>query len=137
MVPMTPRVGKLLRKKVAGSRAGDWVFTAHVSANHPQTGRRLSERRLLSALTRITERLKLPGHLHTFRHTFISLALMNRVPEAVVRSWVGHVDPEILRHYTHVFDDRSQSEMSRIAGIPAKEPNTTTEENSVARRIGA
>lgn len=84
----------------------------------------------------MTKRLKLPGQVHTFRHTFISLALMNRVPEAVARSWVGHVAPEILRHYTHVFDDRSQTEMLRIAGSPAKESNTATEGKADARRIG-
>ena len=33
---------------------------------------------------------------------------MAGVPEAVVRGWVGHVDPEILRLYTHVSDDVSR-----------------------------
>jgi hypothetical protein len=50
---------------------------------------------------------------------------------------VGHVDPEILQRYTHVFDQRGQSEMLRIAGSPATETNSTTEKNSDARRIGA
>ena len=40
---------------------------------------------------------------------------MNGVPEAVIRKWVGHVDPEILRIYTHIHDDAGQAEMRRLA----------------------
>jgi len=46
-------------------------------------------------LKRLLKKLGLPGHLPTFRHTFISLALTRGVPEATVRKWVGHVDDEI------------------------------------------
>ena len=113
-VSMTPRVKALLQKQTRGLHDDHWVFTAQVSAKHPEVGRRLSERRLLAALKRITKRLDLPGHVHTFRHTFISLALSVGVPEAVVRKWVRHVDPEILKHDTHIHDTAGQAEMRRI-----------------------
>ena len=58
----------------------------------------------------------LNGHLHTFRHTFISQALSRGVPEAVVRDWVGHVDPSILRLYTHISQATSTSYVEKFAG---------------------
>ncbi|MBX3444908.1 MAG: site-specific integrase [Planctomyces sp.] len=53
-------------------------------------------------------RLQLTGHLHTFRHTFISHSLL-KAPEHVVRGWVGHVDPNVIRNYSHVTDHVSRS----------------------------
>lgn len=114
-VPMTARVAELLRTKVARLRQGDWIFTAAVTAKHVDAGRRLQGRRLLAALKRVTRRLGLPGHIHTFRHTFISDAVMKNVPEAMIRKWVGHVDPQILALYTHIHDDAGQAEMRRLA----------------------
>ena len=70
---------------------------------------------MLAALKRVTKRLGLPGHIHTFRHTFISVAITRGVPEAVVRKWVGHVDPAILKYYTHISDASGQNEMRRLA----------------------
>ena len=114
-VPMTPRVRELLERHVRKLRPDDWVFCAQVSARYPQPGRRLDERKLLAALKRVTKRLGLPGHIHTFRHTFISGAAMQNVPEAVIRKWVGHIDPAILRYYTHISDTSGQREMQRLA----------------------
>ena len=89
-----------------------------VAGAHPEVVVRLkafSERRLLEYLKRVISRLGLRGHLHTFRHSFISHALTLGTPEAIVRQWVGHVDPEVLKIYTHVFDDASQAAMQRLA----------------------
>jgi hypothetical protein len=33
----------------------------------------------------------------TFRHAFISHALTQGIPEAIVRQWVRHVDAEVLK----------------------------------------
>ena len=52
--------------------------------------------------------------LHTFRHSFISNALCNRTPEAIVRNWVGQIDPETIKLYTHVLDPSSQDAMRRL-----------------------
>src|SRR5207245_1975003 len=79
----------------------------------------VSERRLLSALKRVLLRLGLPGHLHTFRHAFISRALTAGIPEAVVREWVGHVDRDILRLYTHIASATSQAAMRRLTAESA------------------
>lgn len=91
-----------------------WVVTMPPSARHPGPGRQWTERRLLTALQRVLKMLKLPGKLHTFRHTFISNALLKGVPPAVVREWVGQVDEAIIKLYTHVHDSASQAAMQRL-----------------------
>lgn len=85
------------------------------SKSYPHPGRQWTERRLLGALKRVLKRLGLAGKLHTFRHSFISNALLKGIPVAVVREWVGNVDDEIIRHYTHVHNDASQAAMQRLA----------------------
>ena len=57
---------------------------------------------------------RLPGKLHTFRHAFISNALLKGTPVAVVREWVGHVDQQVLALYTHVHNDASPAAMHRL-----------------------
>jgi integrase len=91
-----------------------WVVTMPGSKRHPEGGRQWSERRLLGTLKRGLKQLGLPGKLHTFRHTFISNALLQQVPVSVVREWVGHVSPEILDLYTHVHSKASQAAMQRL-----------------------
>lgn len=95
-------------------RKWKWVVTAPASAKYPQGDRQISERRLLRVLKRLLKKLELNGHLHTFRHSFISRAVINGVPEAVIRQWVGHVDPRVLQLYTHIADAQSQQAMARL-----------------------
>ena len=91
-----------------------WVVTMPPSTSHPEPGRQWTERRLLSALKTILVGVRLPGKLHTFRHAFISNALLKGTPVAVVREWVGHVDQQVLALYTHVHSDASQAAMQRL-----------------------
>jgi integrase/DNA invertase Pin-like site-specific DNA recombinase len=111
-IPMKARVRELLQ---SAARHHRWVFTAVPSKCYPDGGRQMSERRVLAALKRILKPLGLDGHLHTFRHSFISHALMSGTPEAIVRQWVGHVDAEVLKLYTHIHDAASQAAMQRLA----------------------
>jgi len=111
VIPLSDRAVALLRSIPRNHR---WVFTARVTARHPQAGRQVSERRLLAYLKRVLKALGLQGHLHTLRHSFISYALVQGIPEAVLREWVGHVDREILRWYTHIADSASHEAMQRL-----------------------
>ncbi len=110
-VPLSKRAAEVLEGL---PRKWKWVVTAPASAHYPLGGRQISERRLLRALKRLLKRFELSGHLHTFRHCFISRAVINRIPEAVIRQWVGHVDPRILQLYTHIADEQSQQAMARL-----------------------
>ncbi len=112
-VPMSPRVSALLR---SSPRRGRWVVTAPPSPLYPRGDHQVSGRRLLRVLKRVLRQLGLPGHLHTFRHAFISTALTCGVAEALVREWVGHVDPDVLKLYTHIASEASQAAMKRFVG---------------------
>ncbi len=109
-----------------------WVVTMPPSTRYTWPGRQWSERRLLAALKRILKRLNLPGKLHTFRDTFISNALLRGTPVSVVREWVGHVDEEVLKLYTHVPNDASQAAMQRLA-----EANNRLQESEKPRKEAA
>jgi integrase len=93
-------------------RRGEWVFT--FPADGRGGARQIRQRRLLDYLQRRLKELGLKGHLHTFRHTFISLAVVRGVDTATIRAWVGHVDRATLDYYTHIANDDSHAAMSRL-----------------------
>jgi site-specific recombinase XerD len=111
-IPMSPRVGRLLQSL---PRRGRWMFPAARSSKYPAGDHQFSDRHLLAALKRVLARLGLAGHVHTFRHAFVSHALTRGIPEAIVRQWVGHVDAEVIQWYTHIADASSQEAMQRLA----------------------
>jgi integrase len=129
MVPLTERLASVLR---ALPHHGRWVFAAAPTKVHPGRDRQISERRALLALKRVLTGLKLQGHLHTFRHTYISQALTAGIPESVVRTWVGHVDPHVIRLYTHISDEVSKSYVSRFSAANPAAGGTTSDSASVA-----
>lgn len=114
VIPISDAARKILKEL---PRRWRWVVTMPPSPTFPHSGRQWSERRLLAALKRVLKALKLPGKLHTFRHTFISNALLNNTPVAVVREWAGHVDDEVIKLYTHVHNDASQEAMQRLTKV--------------------
>jgi len=125
---MSDRLYELLQ---ARSRGGRWVFTARVTPRHPQPGRQISARRLLQYLKRILKRLGLPGHLHTFRHSFISFAAYEGVSERVLRKWIGHIDRDILDWYFHFADRQSQAAMQQHSEAARRKKSTKrTDSNS-------
>lgn len=115
-IPISPRLMGVLKSLPRRSR---WVVTSPRAMAGSEEGKQVSERRLLQSLKTTLKKLGLPGHLHTFRHTFISIALANGTTEATLRSWAGHLDPDTLKTYTHVHDRTSQAEMQRLAGKKA------------------
>ncbi len=110
-VPMSPTLRAFLEKR---PRRGHWVLTAMPTSKYPSTDRQIDERRALTALKRVLTQLGLQGKLHSFRHSFISRCLTKGIEESVVRSWVGHVDPSIMRLYTHISSQISQERIQRL-----------------------
>lgn len=112
VVPMSQPVLTILKSQPRKHR---WVFTT--PSQQPRlAGQPIDERRVLYHLKKALEKLGLPGHTHTFRHSLISHALLNGTPEAVVRKWAGHVDAEILKLYTHIADRDSKRHMDKLFG---------------------
>ena len=57
---------------------------------------------LSRAAAKCIHRAKLPGSLHTFRHTFIShLAMDPRVPVLAIKAWAGHSSLAVTEKYMH------------------------------------
>jgi hypothetical protein len=44
----------------------------------------------------------------------VTRALLAGIPEAVVRQWVGHLDREVTKIYTHILSPDSQAAMRRL-----------------------
>lgn len=108
-VQKSSEVVQLLSRQPKGLR---WVFTFPTDGPRPQ--RQIRQRRILQYLKRVLKKLGLKGHVHTFRHTFVSLALTRGVALPVVREWVGHLDPETIRRYTHIGSEVSQAAMLKF-----------------------
>jgi integrase len=112
VVPLTQSLVELFRG--LPRRRCPWVFS-RPSRNSAKPGfTRINDRNVLSHLKDALKTLGLLGHLHTFRHSFISHALTRGVPEAVVRDWVGHVDAQTIRWYMHIADKESHAQMERL-----------------------
>lgn len=109
----------LERLKVLKSR-DDLVFHGPLGGRlKPDTIRNILKREVLSPLA-----VRFPvaggakgfndGRLHSFRHFFCSACANNRVPEAMVMSWLGHQDSEMVRYYYHLHDDVARQFMSEV-----------------------
>lgn len=110
-IPISPILREVLN---ALPRTGRWVLTAPASKGRSTSDKQFSERRLLVYLKKLLKVRGLAGHVHTFRHSFISHAIIKGVPEAIIRQWVGHVDQEVLKHYTHIADRTSAQAMRAL-----------------------
>jgi integrase len=130
-VPMSARVRQLLEQS---PRSSQWVVNAPQTRRGVPQGKQIAEPQTLRALKRVLNPLGLEGKLHTFRHSFLSHALVRGTPEAIVRQWAGHADWDILKMYTHIANRDSQAAMARLAELKAEsvgirksgEPNCVT-----------
>jgi len=55
------------------------------------------------------------GRLHSFRHFFVSQALLGGASEGEIRDWVGHRDSRIIARYRHLRHTDAQREMAQIS----------------------
>jgi integrase len=117
-------------------RRGRWVFTAPPTTQYATHDRQIDERRALYHLKKVLKKAGLEGHLHTFRHSLIAHAIVNGTPEAIVRKWAGHLDPEILKHYTHIGDEDSKSQMIRLFPLANEPSGNEPEDGMPASRHG-
>jgi integrase len=118
-VPMSARLRAMLELLPRPSR---WVVTAPATPTYPKGDHENLDRRSLRTLHRVLKRLGLKGKIHTFRHAFLSQALIGGTPEALVRAWAGHVDWNILKLYTHIANTDSQAAMRRLSKAEDQPP---------------
>lgn len=58
---------------------------------------------------------------HSLRHTFVSLCRQAGVPLAVVESIVGHSNPAMTRHYTHIGEIAARNAIDTLPSIVGSE----------------
>ena len=54
---------------------------------------------------------------HSLRHTFVSLCRQAGAPLAIVEAIVGHSNPAMTRHYTHVGDDAARAAVGMLPKV--------------------
>lgn len=58
---------------------------------------------------------------HSLRHSFVSLCRQSNAPLAVVEAIVGHSNPAMTRHYTHVGDVAAGQAVAALPALGAAE----------------
>ena len=108
IVPMD-RGGRLLRGTLAGLAAGRRVREPWQGADlvfRRRSGAPIDEREHAREWERLSQRFTDAGvrplDFHSFRHTFVSLALGAGVPLFEVGSWVGHSSQRMTELYAHL-----------------------------------
>lgn len=61
---------------------------------------------------------------HSLRHTFVSLCREANAPLAVVESIVGHSNPAMTRHYTHIGEAAAGAAVAALPSVIGETPNT-------------
>lgn len=135
-VPVHPRLQQALSK--LDRSAGGPVFRA-------SRGGRLRPRNVLQqfidgVIGPLSERFPTPegetgfadGRLHSFRHYFISQALLAGATEGEVREWVGHTDSKLIEHYRklHAEDARRRMRTLNLLGVDADGTERNEEETA-------
>ena len=85
----------------------------------PDTVRNVLIREVLSALASCFPTLDgeigfAHGRLHSCRHFFCSQCANEGIAGQVVKSWLGHHDSKMVRHYFHLHNETAQRHMSRL-----------------------
>jgi integrase len=68
---------------------------------------------------------------HSLRHTFVSMHAERGTPAAMIQKIVGHSNPAMTRHYTHVNADAAR----RVANVLDAPTTSITEETQEPERI--
>jgi integrase len=76
---------------------------------------RMDPRSLSRACAKCLRRAKLPGSLHTLRHSFVSHLVMAGVDLATVQKIAGHATITTTMRYAHLSQEHAQAAVQRIA----------------------
>jgi len=122
-IPIHPDLLAML-KQAADDRAGEYVLpefsAAYLKRNSTVTARIQKHFTACGIVTAAPEqkqrtRRGVKVGFHSLRHSFVSLCAGAGVPLAAVQSIVGHTNPAMTRHYTHLGIEAAQG---AIAALP-------------------
>jgi integrase len=121
-LPIHPRLQEVLTRTKVNLRKDDRIFHGPSGGIlKPDTVRMILKRDVLIPLAKqfpTGERQGLiHGRLHSFRHYFCSTCANAGTPEQVLMDWLGHRDSRMVRHYYHLHEHESRSQMNKIAFV--------------------
>jgi integrase len=87
-----------------------------IQVHQEGTGVKLVEGKDGKKKTREGKRAVVEVGFHSLRHSFVSLCRQSNAPLAVVEAIVGHSNPAMTRHYTHVGEVAASQ---AVAALPA------------------
>lgn len=74
---------------------------------------------------------------HSLRHSFVSLCRQANAPLSVVEAIVGHSNPSMTRHYTHVGDVAAETAVAALPAIGTGEKATQKKSRAGLSKPGA
>ncbi len=122
IVPIHGRLAPVLESWLSQHAGGEALFytpgdlarsSRKIDGPRPTTSHMATDH-LLRVVGKMKDWKHVAGRWHLFRHSFISWCAVAGVPEADIESWVGHLTPEMRKHYTHLSIDRKRSQMERL-----------------------
>jgi integrase len=127
-VPIFQDLAEVLRRRRAEVPDGETYVLPEIARLYDKDPTRVSKliSRIFDAaeIQRTTDETA-PGRMrpsvsagfHSLRHTFVSLCSTANIPVAVVQSIVGHGNPAMTRHYTHIGDEAAKSAVATLPNL--------------------
>ena len=147
-VPIHPTLGKMLAEIQTETRTGCVLpETAALYQNRIDLVTDLVQRHFIACGIRPHrpgtgqngKRAVVEVGFHSLRHTFVSLCRESNAPLAVVESIVGHSNPAMTRHYTHVGEVAAGQAVAALPAVigEAKAERPKLEPDAVLRQARA
>lgn len=125
-IPINPELEKHLIKMYANRKPGQiYLFEGNVPGS-PYTD-------YYHAFKRELNRLKLPGNVHTLRHTFASRLVQNGVSIYEVSKLLGHAMVTTTQIYAHLNDESLQKAVNVLSNIYEQEDYYSDDDSDIAR----
>jgi len=132
--PTKERKEYVLRETAAAYLAGSDNVTKKIQAHFescridthkPGTGKYRDKN---GKLVNTGKRAVVEVGFHSLRHTFVSLCRESNAPLAVVEAIVGHANPAMTRHYTHVGEAAAGKAVAALPSVTGDSPKTVKPE---------
>jgi integrase len=111
----TTSANYLIRADLVTDRIQNHFENCGIRTHKPGTGKQRVQEKGVKYKS-VGKRAVVEVGFHSLRHTFVSLCRKANAPLAVVEAIVGHSNPAMTRHYTHVGDLAASQ---AVAALPA------------------
>ena len=124
-IPIHRRLLPMLRRQLTADQH-ELLFTAQPSSKYPAGGHHVNVKRLNDDFKSAAKRIGIRGFtLHSLRRSFNTRTINARVPERIVRRWMGHADRSMTGLYYDLNDQESRRFMDSVSFEGESAPETT------------